>query len=100
MSKATDNFNSSENLPQFSLRGSFTFSFSGHQHVALRLGSCLVNVQYCDMTEPFIESHCVFCSVLVIKNDLSAIALVGGFICSNMRPWSHAKSSKVLYYAA
>ena len=45
------------NLPKFTYSDSFSFLFSGHQQVAPQLGSCPVNVQYCNMTQELLRNH-------------------------------------------
>ena len=54
-SKATDNFKGWGKLPKFIYSDSF--SFSGHQQVAPQLGSCPVNVQYCNMTQELLRNN-------------------------------------------
>ena len=57
--KSNRQFQRFGNLPKFIYSDSFTFSFSfsGHQQVSPQLGSCPMNVQYCNMTQELLRNH-------------------------------------------
>ena len=55
--KSNRQFQRFGNLPKLIYSDSFSFSFSGHQQVAPKLGSCPANVQYCNITHELLRNR-------------------------------------------
>ena len=59
-----------------------------------QFGSCLGNVQYCNITESFIGSYCPWITFLLSsfhrsEGPFTNHASIGGSIWRNLRPWTH-----------